>query len=711
MSDGHDSDVFDDNGPAIVDCDVLEAAKENIQPLAAGRRVTALSAILSTPHALRESRLASTRNRLRINVEIALEDEEDDPLEAYCRFVYWVVENYPQGHSAESGLLELLEEATRVLKDHGEGKWRGDIRYLKLWVLYASYVEKPALIFKFCLVNEIGTDHALLYEEYAIALERSGRKSEADEIYLLGLARKASPLDRLDSKHREFQKRMMSRVSPSVSEMEVPLELSNSTSHPKASRRAVLGETTRPSPTLDPQEAQDVFTLPSTTQVARPNGRLQVFVDPAGSAATEIEGAPWSELGTRKSRVKENLKEVSKAAGTTLRQAGKAKREAAARAPKMAVYRDPEGSGRQLGESSTDKDVLDPSVDVGPSNTEEPQSSLPPEQGTPPPTDEPSTSQKALEEPTLEVSPPVRRGVMTRSAAKLAAAQGVTGEISPLSTPTVAKKTRSTRSTARKTSQSGELTAPATSFKKGKSVASKAKITVLKDEELEPKAEIVPDPPTKVDTKGKARMTVFRDEPATGPIETTLSDSNAPSQVQTGSSKLMVYRDEVETTETPPPSQPNVPPKEQLKSTQQKSKLKPRPIPSKFIIFRDEGQEEALTQEMPPPVVAPRKASSSFKIPVFRDDDAGPSVRLVPPVGKIAVYRDEPEQNGDSAIPSTPKFTPFRGEPSTSRAPTSIMKDKGATVGGSRGEKLLSEAEALRKDPFKNYPEEEKILD
>lgn len=170
------TDVFDDTEPAIVDCDVLEAAKENIQPLASGRRVTALSAILSTPHAQRESRLAAARNRHRINVEVALEDEDDDPLEAYCRFVYWTVENYPQGHSAESGLLELLEEATRVLKDDRGGKWRGDMRYLKLWVLYATYVEKPAIIYKFCMVNEIGTSHSLLYEEFATVLERASRR-------------------------------------------------------------------------------------------------------------------------------------------------------------------------------------------------------------------------------------------------------------------------------------------------------------------------------------------------------------------------------------------------------------------------------------------------------------------------------------------------------------------------------------------------------
>ncbi len=126
-------------------------------------------------HAQRESKLAATRNRLRINVEVALEDDDDNPLEAYCQLVYWTLENYPQGHSAESGLLELLEEATRVLKDHRDGIWRNDPRYLKLWVLYANYVEKPTLIYRFLLANEIGTTFALLYEEFAAALERDGR--------------------------------------------------------------------------------------------------------------------------------------------------------------------------------------------------------------------------------------------------------------------------------------------------------------------------------------------------------------------------------------------------------------------------------------------------------------------------------------------------------------------------------------------------------
>ncbi|TFK88147.1 hypothetical protein K466DRAFT_521326 [Polyporus arcularius HHB13444] len=351
MADGSSDDT---SPPAIVDCDVLEAAKENIQPLASGRRVTALSAILSTPHAQRESRLADARKRHRANVQMAMEDDDEDadPLEVYSGFVYWTVENYPQGHSAESGLVELLEEATRVLRDYREGKWRQDIRYLKLWVLYASYVDKPTVIYKYLLVNEIGTNHALLYEEFANALERANRRVEADETYLLGIARKAAPLERLESRHREFQKRMMaSPTLPSSGSSNATAENVSPPVPAPAPRRQVLGEpaassssrtrTTRSGSTRSPPVSEDVFSAPA---LARPNGRMPIFVDPSGDVENDPEAAsnpsPWPELGTRKTRIKENTMEVSKAAGTTLRNAGRSKRTASS-SSKIPVFRDP----------------------------------------------------------------------------------------------------------------------------------------------------------------------------------------------------------------------------------------------------------------------------------------------------------------------------------------------------------------------------------
>lgn len=165
-------------GEEIVDADIIEAVKENIQPLQKGRRATALSAIFSTPHSQREVILGRRRAQFRLQVEQALNDDADeeddetsDPLDVYSRFVAWTMESYPQGQNFESGLVELLEEATRVLKD--KEIYRQDLRYLKLWILYAGYVQQPQLIYAFLLENEIGTDLGQFYEEYADCLERS----------------------------------------------------------------------------------------------------------------------------------------------------------------------------------------------------------------------------------------------------------------------------------------------------------------------------------------------------------------------------------------------------------------------------------------------------------------------------------------------------------------------------------------------------------
>lgn len=175
------SDVFTDSGPTIVDCSILEAAKENIQPLASGRRVTTLATVLSKPPAQREAALASARRRLEMNVALALEDydpedlEGADPLEAYANFVSWTLEHYAEGPSRASNLIPLLEEATRTLKDHADGRWKQDPQYLKLWTLYASFVERPEIIWRFLLANEIGTNLATTYESMATVLERERR--------------------------------------------------------------------------------------------------------------------------------------------------------------------------------------------------------------------------------------------------------------------------------------------------------------------------------------------------------------------------------------------------------------------------------------------------------------------------------------------------------------------------------------------------------
>ena len=126
-----------------------------------------------------------------------------------------------------------------------------------------------------------------------------------------------------------------------------------------APRRQVLGEppassssrsrTSRSGSTRAPSASEDVFAAPAAP---RPNARMPIFVDPSGDAENDPNQAtnptPWPELGTRKSRVKENTMEVSKAAGTTLRQAGRSTR--AASSSRIAVFRDPGPEGASASE-------------------------------------------------------------------------------------------------------------------------------------------------------------------------------------------------------------------------------------------------------------------------------------------------------------------------------------------------------------------------
>lgn len=50
------------------------------------------------------------------------------------------------------------------------------------------------------LDQDIGVQHAVLYEAYASTLERVGDKREAVSVLQLGIAKKAQPLKRLQKK-------------------------------------------------------------------------------------------------------------------------------------------------------------------------------------------------------------------------------------------------------------------------------------------------------------------------------------------------------------------------------------------------------------------------------------------------------------------------------------------------------------------------------
>jgi checkpoint serine/threonine-protein kinase len=118
-------------------------------------------------------KLEHEKQDFRNKLSTAINDE-DDPLAVYDQFVQWTLKTYGE-NDPNSGLTELLEQATREFKE--DPLYKTDLRYLKLWSLYAKQVERSdaIAIYAYLVSNEIGTSYSVLYEEYATLLEEDGR--------------------------------------------------------------------------------------------------------------------------------------------------------------------------------------------------------------------------------------------------------------------------------------------------------------------------------------------------------------------------------------------------------------------------------------------------------------------------------------------------------------------------------------------------------
>jgi len=204
-----------------------------------------------------------------------------------------------------------------------------------MWVTYARHAERREEIWAFLESRNIGNQHALFYEEWAnatFALGRyahcceswlTGRKKKTDEIYQLGIHRRAAPVERLKKRHRDFLQRILVASSRDIPDDE-PLVPARSAG------RSILGQVAT-APTI----SGSVQLAPSTRLSRAPNGaKMGVFSDESGRGQDDAPGE-WADFGTRDDRRKENTVEATTWKGETLPQKG-----VAPRTPKVEVFRD-----------------------------------------------------------------------------------------------------------------------------------------------------------------------------------------------------------------------------------------------------------------------------------------------------------------------------------------------------------------------------------
>ncbi|KAJ1795870.1 protein kinase, partial [Coemansia sp. RSA 2399] len=379
----------------IVDFSDFEHQKENIQPVSRGRSAAVLSQLygksdtraeldridsasrqslqpdrLTAPLKQREQPTMSQAKEandgalvdiLRVSghlqlqnaqfqAEIAAQDpaETDDPLDVYYRYIQWLLEAFPQA-TGHQPIIRLVERPLKLFQE--EERYRNDTRFVKMWLWYIGILNSnQETVFQFLMANKIGDSLAIMYEEYAKALESYGNMQRADQVYQLGVARRAQPLARLQRKYSDFQRRLVAHTMRAVDGSQQPLGDGeeaegesgssrggrvnpNSENHPHSHHRTILGtkrsgrSTKSVAANTLPESQRGSSTAVSTS--SRPNARIAVYSDDPSSSigSSGAEGSrpaepavPWLDVGSDEGRRKENIPEATSWRGQKLAQ-------------------------------------------------------------------------------------------------------------------------------------------------------------------------------------------------------------------------------------------------------------------------------------------------------------------------------------------------------------------------------------------------------
>ncbi|KAF9766981.1 hypothetical protein IL306_000510 [Fusarium sp. DS 682] len=320
----------------LIDFDLIEGQKENIQSLPGGRSAKKLAELYS-PSPLQKLSTptpSDTRNvndciRTEFEQEVENIAESDDPLDVFERYVRWTLDAYPSAQATpQSQLHTLLERATKAFI--GSTQYKNDPRYLKLWVHYIHFFsDTPRETYMFLSRHGIGESLALFYEEYAAWLEGAGRWAQAEEVYKLGIDREARPVQRLIRKFKEFEQRVAQQ--PDI--MNEPSSPALPTMRPALAAKVDPFAAAR---AADPQAPR-----PSSGGAGKPaKSKLAIFSDadaqPSAMSSMGAGSKGWDTIGSLADRKKENAVEAKPWTGETLPAGGKK-----STAPKMSVFRDP----------------------------------------------------------------------------------------------------------------------------------------------------------------------------------------------------------------------------------------------------------------------------------------------------------------------------------------------------------------------------------
>ena len=324
----------------LINFDLIEEQKENIQSLPSGRSARALASIFSPVSGSRfespnpnDTKTLNDALRQEYELELQSINESDDPLDIYDRYVKWTLNAYPSSQAtAQSGLLPLLERATKAFLSSTH--YKNDPRYLRLWLHYIRlFSDTPRETFAFLARHGVGDGLAMFYEEFAAWLEGAGRWTQAEEVYKLGLQREARPTERLLRKFDEFQTRFG----------QLPRDANGPSSPALPTVRPALMAKVDPfapsaSSAPNPQDARSRSGASGAPVAKNGKPKLAIFSDSEAATSQPPVAGPtngWESIGSMQERKKENTVEAKPWVGETLKGGKKA-----GSVQKMPIFKD-----------------------------------------------------------------------------------------------------------------------------------------------------------------------------------------------------------------------------------------------------------------------------------------------------------------------------------------------------------------------------------
>ncbi|XP_037358103.1 mitotic checkpoint serine/threonine-protein kinase BUB1 beta [Talpa occidentalis] len=185
-----------------LDGDEWELSKENVQPLRQGRIMSTLQGALAQQESTCNTTLQQQKRAFESEIRFYT---GNDPLDVWDRYINWTEQNYPQG-GKESNMSTLLERAIEALQ--AEKRYYSDPRFLSLWLKLGHLCNEPLDMYSYLHNQGIGVSLAQFYISWAEEYETRENFKKADMIFQEGIQRKAEPLEKLQSQHRQFQARV-----------------------------------------------------------------------------------------------------------------------------------------------------------------------------------------------------------------------------------------------------------------------------------------------------------------------------------------------------------------------------------------------------------------------------------------------------------------------------------------------------------------------